>query len=406
MRGSSDVESAFAACLERVEQGANVADVLRDYPRYRQELEPLLFDAKCLSRLFDQPAPPNLWLPEQRRRRGWRPHPLWPAALHLPQVFRVAALAVLLALVLSIVGVATASALPGQPGYPVKRAIERAWLAVAIGDHRVGVAVALAERRLDEAEALREKGLTGEPALEGLLELEPMLVRAGGPTATAIAARRRALGARMPDSDESMGATPVPRSRVPTLRATSTATVPAPTRTPTSIPSATPLAGVIPPSPTRPVGPAPIPSSTSLPATAPEPTQPRPTETRDPEPSDTQQPVQETPQPTTDPGETGLIEGRVTLGDGSPAALAEVEAVRLLEPPGELPRRFGDRVIRYTDSEGRFRFFLDPGMYVVGAGPVPRVWWDSRTSEEKADVLQLAEGETLDGVDFHLAGTE
>ncbi|MEW6578253.1 MAG: DUF5667 domain-containing protein, partial [Chloroflexota bacterium] len=88
------------------------------------------------------------------RARTLRPASRWRPGLALR-----AAAAVLLTLVVTLVGLTSASAnsLPGDRLYPVKRAVEGARLALVSQESEPGLRVELAERRLDEFDHLLDR---------------------------------------------------------------------------------------------------------------------------------------------------------------------------------------------------------------------------------------------------------
>ena len=92
-----------------------------------------------------------------------RPAPRWRPGLALR-----AAVALFLVVVVSLAGLtsASASSLPGDTLYPVKRAIEGARLALVSQGSEAGLRVGLAERRLDEFTRLLDRHEVYPPVLE------------------------------------------------------------------------------------------------------------------------------------------------------------------------------------------------------------------------------------------------
>ncbi len=97
------------------------------------------------------------------RVRASRPVPRWHPGLALR-----AAAALFLVVVVSLAGLtsASASSLPGDTLYPIKRAIEGARLALVSQESKPGLRVELAERRLDEFTRLLDRHEVYPPALE------------------------------------------------------------------------------------------------------------------------------------------------------------------------------------------------------------------------------------------------
>jgi hypothetical protein len=89
----------------------------------------------------------------------------------------------------------------------------------------------------------------------------------------------------------------------------------------------------------------------------------------------------------------GHITGRVTSAVGAPLAQVVVVAVPLWRVPGQ-----GDplnaAVTVYTDDDGRYTLFVDPGDYAVGVSPdwrsAPIVWWHDRVDLAEAETVAVA----------------
>jgi hypothetical protein len=366
----------------------------------------LVRDALALRSVFQQPAPAGLRdrdpaaalvlaLPREGDAPPGGAGAGGPArwSRHLLAVAASVAAAVLL-----LAALATASALPQEPGYPWKRALERLWLAAAVHD-RAGVALVLAERRLAEAAALREARRDPGPALAGLAEVRPWLALAPAATATALAAAATELAATpVATGGAGLPATVVPRR--PSPMALRGALLASPTsQPPLESPAGSEPTGTAPTTP-RPAASAPKPpgAETLAPPPATEPPTPAP-------PLETEEPAEPTrPATPTEPAPFGgSIGGRVVDGAGLGLALVEIELRQLTSPPGTLPRSFGEVFLRFTDQQGRYRAFVPPGHYVVGAGS-PRRWWPDAGSVEEAELVEVTAALGAGGIDFVLAG--
>lgn len=178
-------------CLRRLEQGADLETLLREVPE-AVPLRPLLETALWLRRGQEVALSPaaRRWLIRQGQLRAAR-RAAAPRASR--PVFRwawalVAVLGLILVL-LSAVGAAEAS-LPGEPLYPVKRAVEGL---VTLGMSPEERALYLAERRWSEFEASAARGRwLPDLAEESLARLEEA-ARLGAEGPAGPAARLRAL---------------------------------------------------------------------------------------------------------------------------------------------------------------------------------------------------------------------
>jgi hypothetical protein len=175
---SMRIENILDECVTAIhERGETMADCLARYPAYREELESLLRLAVRLQAAQTLQASPefrhlstirvgNLVAARQRQRpvtapslldRVWRG---WQAVLgasgRLAGVTAVSVALVVSLLVGGGVVYAAADDLPGDALYPVKRAVERAQLALSPDD--AGLRLSFAVRRLDEVATLLGKG--------------------------------------------------------------------------------------------------------------------------------------------------------------------------------------------------------------------------------------------------------
>jgi hypothetical protein len=101
----------------------------------------------------------------------------------------------------------------------------------------------------------------------------------------------------------------------------------------------------------------------------------------------------------------GMVTGRVTRADGSPAARAVVmgstrEGGTTID--AAVPR--GPAVL--ADDQGRYVLRLPEGNYVFAVAPdwstEPTVWWYGRRDPSQADTLSVDDGQLWDAVDFVL----
>jgi hypothetical protein len=382
----SDFDSILDECLARMTAGESVDACLRDYPQHAAALRPLLDVALQLhARPSPQPSAGAVRtgqqrmlaaLREQKRARDVSTSPLSRYAGQVREFFmpkggmqtrHVLRFAVAMVLVLfvgtNLAVVTSASSIPGDPLYGVKRSWEEARLTLTIraGD-REQLREQLVERRQVEVREMVQQGRKGTLDLEGILqrlgdgrwsvdglplvlsgqtviegELEPgarVWVRAQVRSDGALAALRVRIRTRLlPPTATVPGETP---DDMPNGRRTPTMTpmperTPEPARSPLGTrapePTVTPRASATPePAETREGEGAPTPAETPEPEHAPEPTQtrepdhtpepadtrepehtPEPAETREsehtPEPAETRQP-EHTPEPTAAPQQT------------------------------------------------------------------------------------------------------
>ena len=247
-----DPTAALGFCLEQLEAGRPLDDVLRPYPDWAAELRPLLQTATALRQLPVTAAPAEVAARiadalngETAKDRAWatrlraatsailrRREPAWARAggaggtSRLRLAPRLAAgpllygTATLVALLLLAAGAARASAdsVPGGALYPVKRGLERLHMLVVSSSAEAQLAARLAERRLEEAAALEAAGRSPAPALAGLGVLDPWAEGFPAPLQTAVAAARERSGGE-PGGDDAAtpgtvrGATPEAASR-------------------------------------------------------------------------------------------------------------------------------------------------------------------------------------------------
>jgi len=143
-----EIEAILDECLDRIQaQGLSVEECLASYPEAAEELRALLSLASDLQQSLGPTNPrpdfvassstrmANRLRARASRRHSQKPEPRRPAHRWLPRpAYALASLALVLALLGSGVGVvaASASSLPGDALYGVKRAGEQVRLALSI----------------------------------------------------------------------------------------------------------------------------------------------------------------------------------------------------------------------------------------------------------------------------------
>jgi hypothetical protein len=163
MQNHDAFESILDDCLREMAAGRlSVEDCLRLHPREAAELAPLLTVA---ARVRTTPRPTAL---SADKRRAIEQQLLNRAVQSKARVstarrplrLRFGFAAVLIALVLAGIGAVAASAtsLPGELLYPVKRLSEQVSLTLAPSSDQAALHVDLAQHRLDEFDALAERG--------------------------------------------------------------------------------------------------------------------------------------------------------------------------------------------------------------------------------------------------------
>jgi hypothetical protein len=212
-------------CLEQVLSGERtIADCLTQYPAYADELKPVLQVAVLTSRLkrpqMDAAAVQAL----EMRLRGARLAQQRPARrAFLAPLGRLAAMLGLVFLLTLGAGggavAASASSLPGDPLYGLKRWWESVVLAVAalIDGWQDDVWLHLAQTRLDEAEALAARGLMNRDILlDVYTAAEQTIALADAATAPQIAAFLADAGTRLQNLPTTAATEPV-RAQLLTL---------------------------------------------------------------------------------------------------------------------------------------------------------------------------------------------
>jgi hypothetical protein len=165
-------------CLQALDRSQSVEEIVACYPALAADLEPLLrtamhsreaaemlrvpLAARARSRARFLEAAAHLQSARPVRaspRFGWRP--AWSVLLTL----------IILALSLIFTTFASAKALPGEPLYPLKRAVEEAQLALTTSqERRLSLAETLDERHARDVQTLIERGRIERVEFAGFLE--------------------------------------------------------------------------------------------------------------------------------------------------------------------------------------------------------------------------------------------
>jgi hypothetical protein len=307
----NDLELTFIACLDALEAGEPIEQILARYPADAAALRPLLETAIALPALDMAPAPAA----QAAARRAFlnqaaaqRPVPRR-SFFGLPLRFGLALATVLLALLL--VGgttFASTTALPGDPLYGLKRSVEQ--VEVALAGNSEPALRRIDQRRRDEVLQLIAAGREEEVRFRGEIEalgadgliidgitvtLGPATLIEGEPRVgarAAVAGQTGGTGVRASELRVDPGTAPLPSptatptattspsaTTAPARTATSrpltvTSTAPPPTSTPTTAPSPTGAPSPRPATPTVAATLAPPP--TAEPTAVPPPPEPSP----------------------------------------------------------------------------------------------------------------------------------
>jgi hypothetical protein len=161
------IEEAFNDCFERLSFGESLGSCLRSYPQYAAELDMMLrvaYDVK--RRAYPIQPRPEFKYWSRVRLQGVQDYmsrhtaPQKSGSFNLRRNLAIS-MAGLLVLVIASSGTAAASgeALPDQPLYGVKMAVEQAQVSLATSDiDRAEIYAKLAEKRAHEIEAMARQG--------------------------------------------------------------------------------------------------------------------------------------------------------------------------------------------------------------------------------------------------------
>jgi hypothetical protein len=270
---SQHMEEAFDAALSHLLRGESAGAWLSGNQPLAEELLPLLAMAAQLRRLAAEEPPPPFRVAEGKQRflqqagqmrlgrracswSGWlrvQAIPMRIASLFAPLLHRGAASVVILAVLLAVLfaastTMASASSLPGDRLYAVKRAAESVHLALTF-DHegRMALEEALQQRRIEEARTVIERQRQTTVSFHGVVEsVDGATLIASGLTVhilpttklvgpqpsaghrVAVVAMSQAEGWLLAHRIETFEPAPAPEPTAPWLTPTATAT-PAPT---------------------------------------------------------------------------------------------------------------------------------------------------------------------------------
>ena len=163
----SKIEEAFNACYERLSAGESLDSCLRDYPQHAVELDLLLrttYDVK--RRAFPIQPRPEFKYWSRVRLQGVQDYARRQPVQSRPSPFNLRrnlaiSMAALLVFVIASSGTVAASseAMPDEPLYGVKMAVEQAQVTFALSDvDRAEVYAHLAEKRAGEIVAMARQG--------------------------------------------------------------------------------------------------------------------------------------------------------------------------------------------------------------------------------------------------------
>ena len=170
----SQLEIKLIECLDRLDDGEPIDSILAGYPGYAANLRPLLETALALEELRSAPREPARIA--SRRSFLAQAHELRAISSQqrswLPRRMVITLVALLVAgIFLSRAVAASASALPSEPLYGVKRAVEDARLLVATGAEKEQLVASFGQRRRDEINLLLTMRRDTMIAFEGTIEL-------------------------------------------------------------------------------------------------------------------------------------------------------------------------------------------------------------------------------------------
>ena len=168
-------------CLDLLEQGLGVEEILARFPDQEEALRPFLNTAARLSRVAYSPS---LAARHHSRQAALREvdalqaqrTPVTPIWLWLQQAFRPAlSLALLLLLFAVALPLLAAPALPGDSLYGAKRFVEEARLSLAAApDRRASLLAEFNAERIREVQALLDAGRSAEVQFRGdIMQIEP-----------------------------------------------------------------------------------------------------------------------------------------------------------------------------------------------------------------------------------------
>lgn len=170
-------EALLTYCLDEIEAGVSLEEILHAYPDQADEIRPTLEMAVLLSSLPGEPAPApkaqvrsrDQFLAQaqslQREKQAPRPAGKWWRRLSL-----AFGLFLLIILCSSLFSLGTNASLPGELLYPFKRGVETIQLALASPEEIGPLEHLFRDRRTTEIIILMETGKTANVQGEGYIE--------------------------------------------------------------------------------------------------------------------------------------------------------------------------------------------------------------------------------------------
>lgn len=173
-----DLNDLFEECLAQLRSGASLEDVLARHQPWAEDLRPLLETALLAQPIRAQAA--GLKVAQNRSRARFlgaahqRRQPVKARGLRNLVSIRLPGAIALLAVLLFVSalgsGLGSASAVPGEALYPVKRVVEQAQMALTTRQSsRLELEESFDQRRADEAEELIHSGRSEEVTFAGYL---------------------------------------------------------------------------------------------------------------------------------------------------------------------------------------------------------------------------------------------
>ena len=171
------VEQAFEQCWSALLEGETLDSCLSRFPDLGAELHPLLEAALDAHDLWDIPVPEERAF-RSRRRMALKASELRPRKVSKPQAFALSrpllvgfAMIVIVFFAGSGLVVASAASLPGESLYPVKLAVERVQISLALNTaSQLSLASSFEQRRIDEVRRLLALGRAAKVQFDGRLD--------------------------------------------------------------------------------------------------------------------------------------------------------------------------------------------------------------------------------------------
>ena len=171
------LEQRLLECLDLMEGGLSVSEILSRYPEQADMLRPFLETATQLSQLATNPTiaqknkSQDAFLAEAVALKTVNREPIFPWMWLRRILFPVAALSLMLILFGMGLFTTSASALPGEPLYNVKRQFEALQLQmVSASDEKLRLIDQFTAERRQEVETLLLTGQTAETQFDGVIE--------------------------------------------------------------------------------------------------------------------------------------------------------------------------------------------------------------------------------------------